>query len=212
MNIDSKESLKDSDFRIKYGMFDTIEENYAFIKSNPSKQRGRDSIMWISPYMEVLRRYASECKHVTEFGINQVNSTYALLAARPDKVVSVDIDLHKRPSKSIPEFDKTNLWLLWALKLAEQEGIVFEAIEGDSSTVDIEPTDLLFIDSKHTGSHLKAELRKHKNLVSKYIIFHDTTLFGSQLMPVIEEFLREGSFEVIEHIKTSPGLMVIKRK
>jgi len=199
-------------FREKYGLFPTIEENYSFIASNPEDQKGRDSIMWIAPYMEILRKYSEECEHITEFGINQVNSTYAFLAAKPKKLVSIDIDLHKRASKSIPEFNRKNLWLLWALKLAMNEGIDFVAIEGDDSKIDIEPTDLLFIDSKHTMGHLKLQLNKHKSLVSKYIIFHDTTLFRKQLMPPILELLREGDFEIVEHVKSSPGLMVIKRK
>lgn len=193
-------------------MLPTIEENYSFIASNPKDQKGRDSIIWIAPYMHILRKYSEECDHITEFGINQVNSTYAFLAVKPKKLVSVDIDLHKRASKSIPEFNRTNLWLVWALELAKNGGIDFVAIEGDDSKIDIEPTDLLFIDSKHTGRHLRLQLNKHKNLVSKYMIFHDTTLFGSELMPPILELLEEGNFEVVEHIKSSPGLMVIKRK
>lgn len=207
-----EELLKDSDFRSRYGMFDSIEENYAFVESNPRNQLGKNSIQWIAPYMSILRKYASECKHVTEFGINQVNSTYALLAARPLKVVSVDIDLHVKPCKSVPEFNKTNLWLIWAMELAKKEGIHFQVIQGDSSSIDVEPTDLLFIDSKHTTSHLRAELKKHKDFVNKYLIFHDTTLFGNELMPAINELLKEETFEVVEHVKTSPGLMVLKRK
>jgi len=210
--LDAINQLKDDKFREKYGMFPTIEENYSFIASNPKNQKGRDSIMWIAPYMEILRKYASECEHITEFGVNQVNSTYAFLAARPKKVVSVDIDLHIRPSKTIPAFRKTNLWLIWAMHLCAEEKVNFVAIQADDAKLDIEPTELLFIDSKHTESHLRAELKKHKDLVSKYIIFHDTTLFGGQLMPPIKELLSEGDFEIVEHIKSEPGLMVIKRK
>jgi len=31
-------------------------------------------------------------------------------------------------------------------------------------------------------------------------------------MPPIKELLSEGDFEIVEHIKSEPGLMVIKRK
>jgi hypothetical protein len=212
MNEEVLENLENPDFRSKYGMYHTIEENYTFIASNPSDQKGRDSIMWIAPYMEVLRKYASECDHVTEFGINQVNSTYAFLAAKPNKLVSVDIDLNRRASQKIREFKGTNLWLVWAKRLADESGIVFETIQYDSAKVDIEPTDLLFIDSKHTNKHLRAELSRHKDKVRKYIIFHDTTLFGGEIMPPIRDLLAEGVFEEVETFKTSPGLMVVKRK
>jgi hypothetical protein len=89
---------------------------------------------------------------------------------------------------------------------------VFETIQYDSAKVDIEPTDLLFIDSKHTNKHLRAELSRHKDKVRKYIIFHDTTLFGGEIMPPIRDLLAEGVFEEVETFKTSPGLMVVKRK
>lgn len=209
---DVAKQLNNANFREKYGMLPTIEENYDFIASNPRDQKGKDSIMWIAHYMETLRKYASECKHVIEFGVNQVNSTYALLAARPKKVVSVDIDLHVKPTKNVPEFRKVNLWLIWAMHLCAEEKVNFVAIQADSVKLDIEPTELLFIDSLHTKAHLRAELTKHKDLVSKYIIFHDTTLFSKQLMPPIQELLDEGDFEVAEHLKDKPGLMVIKRK
>jgi hypothetical protein len=203
--------LEDPSFRQQHGMFSTIAENFSFIASNPKNQRSRDSINWVAPYMKTLRKYGRQCEHITEFGVNQVNSTYAFLASKPKKLVSVDIDLNRRPSQYVPAFKGVNLWLEWAKVLAEREGVIFQPIEADDASIDIETTDLLFIDSKHSENHLRKELNRHKNKVRKYIIFHDTTLFGGQLMPPIQELLSERSFEIVEHIKESPGLMVIRR-
>lgn len=56
-------------FKLKYGLFSTIELNYHFIKSNKKNQRGKDSIHWIAPYMDILLKYSKECDHITEFEI-----------------------------------------------------------------------------------------------------------------------------------------------
>ena len=40
--------------------------------------------------------------------------------------------------------------------------------EGDTAKVTIDPTDLLFIDSLHTGEHLRKELFRHHLKVNKY--------------------------------------------
>jgi len=86
----------------QFGLFPTIEEMYNFIKSNPKDQKGKNSIQWVAHYMETLYNYAKECDHVTEIGINQVNSTWAFLHANPKKgVVSIDIDLNGRPWQSV---------------------------------------------------------------------------------------------------------------
>jgi hypothetical protein len=44
--------------------------------------------------------------------------------------------------------------------------------------IDIEPTEMLFIDTDHHALHLAAELQRHHHRVSKYIVFHDTHTFG----------------------------------
>jgi hypothetical protein len=59
---------------------------------------------------------------------------------------------------------------------AKNAGIDYQFIQGDSAKVDIEPTDLLFIDTWHIYGHLKRELEKHHSVVKKYIMMHDTTV------------------------------------
>jgi hypothetical protein len=65
--------------------------------------------------------------------------------------------------------------LYYAKELAKGCGINFDFWEADDMTVDIEPTDLLFIDSLHTYCHLTYELEKFSPKVSKYIAMHDTS-------------------------------------
>jgi len=111
-----------------------------------------------------LKKYAEKCDHITELGVRGVVSTWAFLAGKPKKLVSVDIaqcpvDLAKQ--------------------LADKEGIEFEFILMNDLLLDLEETDLLFIDTFHTGPHLKAELKLHADKARKYIIMHDTETFGT---------------------------------
>ena len=48
-------------------------------------------------------------------------------------------------------------------------------IENDTAKVDIAPTDILLIDSLHTGEHLRMELLRNHKKVRKFIVLHDTT-------------------------------------
>lgn len=201
----------------EFGLFPTIEEMYNFIKSNPKDQKGKNSIQWVAHYMETLYHYASQCDHVTEIGINQVNSTWAFLHAKPKNgVVSIDIDLNGRPWQSVDK-DRvgyyTNIWLDWARELASQQSIAFTAVEISSLDYDIanNATDLLFIDGLHTYEQVSQELALYGPHVNKYIIMHDTTLYPT-LSLAAEFFARDSKQWTIEQKLTSnPGLTILKR-
>jgi len=79
-------------------------------------------------------------------------------------VVSVDIDYNDKV-KELEEFCKIN-------------NIDWKFIQGDTRDIDIEETDLLFIDTLHNASMIKAELDRHHMKVKKYIAFHDVITFG----------------------------------
>ena len=46
----------------------------------------------INEHLPTLKRYASECKTVTEMGVRYACSTWAFLEARPEKITCYDID------------------------------------------------------------------------------------------------------------------------
>ena len=56
--------------------------------------------------------------------------------------------------------------------------INYEFIESDVLNINIEQTDLLFIDTLHTYNQLLSELKLHSTKVNKYIILHDTVSYG----------------------------------
>jgi hypothetical protein len=118
----------------------------------------------INEHLPILYRYSKECSHITEFGVRWVSSTWAFLYSNPYKLISYDI------------YRDNNLDDV--VLLSEQYNINFEFKLGDTLKVNIEETDLLFIDTLHTYNQLLLELRRHSKKVSKYIILHDTVTFG----------------------------------
>lgn len=162
----------------------------------------------INDALPVLREFAAKCKHVTEFGIRTAVSTTALLAAQPEVLISYDIHLHLNFLRDLERVKgRTN----------------FQYRQGDSRTITIEPTEMLFIDTCHQYGQLKAELERHTAKVSRYIAFHDTTGYRFQdegdsntakkgLWPAIEEWLAREPFEMCYELPARWGLSVFQRK
>jgi hypothetical protein len=181
-------------------------------------------IVDINEHLPTLREYASHCDHVTEMGTRFAISTFALLMGRPKKVVSIDMNYHffKPFESEINDF-------------ANQCGTPFQFIEADVLKIDIEKTDMLFIDTLHTYNQLSKELRRHEKNVSKWIILHDTITFGQTneefyqngvisdeisnqfvekrgLYTALIDFLEENrNWKIKEHFTNNNGLTIIER-
>jgi len=161
----------------------------------------------INEHLPTLFRYSRLCDHVTEFGVRGANSTYALLRGMPKKMISYDInhiDLNeiKEDVKLVSDFN---------------------FIQANTLEVDIEATNLLFIDTLHNYDQLIAELNRHSSKVENYIILHDTTSYEwtgevysgapkKGLWPAVEEFLNKNPHWIIkERFTNNNGLTILKR-
>jgi hypothetical protein len=181
----------------------------------------------IHEHLPTLRSYASECDHVTEAGVRYVVSTFALMMGKPRRLVSIDIvhpnDMVGGPKDVIKGKDEFAL----ATSFAHENGVDFEFVLGSTLTIDLEPTDLLFLDTLHQYNQLSAELERHSEKVRKYILLHDTQSFryrdegdmatnqtdkkGLQL--AITEFLESHcEWELHKEYTNNNGLTVLKRK
>lgn len=164
-------------------------------------------ITWsdIHEHLPTLRTYASMSPVVTEMGVREVCSTWALLAALPSKLTCYDTYRHSNVDK--------------VAGLASETNTQFSFIQADVLTVDIEPTDLLFIDTYHVYRQLKAELARHADNVRSWIILHDTETYGETgedggpgLLPAIREFLSTSPMWRLHEVFTNNnGLTVLKR-
>jgi hypothetical protein len=175
----------------------------------------------INEHLPTIKDYSSKCDHVTEMGVRWVVSTYAFMMGRPKTMVSIDLFSVEDSCKmfGLPEISTQSLY-----DLAKQEGIDYKFIVGDTRAIEIEPTDLLFIDTLHNYDQLKKELEIHSDKVRKYIMLHDTTTFefvgevyGDKppvkgLKPAIEEFLQDNpNWRVLEKYTNNNGLTILER-
>jgi hypothetical protein len=151
----------------------------------------------INEHLPILREYADKCESVTEFGVRGCVSTFAFLASNAKKVTSYDI-----LNVEVPEYDK------------------FKFICANDLEIEIEPTDMLFVDTIHSYTQFKQELELHASKVSKFIAAHDTKIFGRDsddgsklgLLDALDEFLAENdNFIICYQTDINNGLTIIER-
>jgi len=175
----------------------------------------------INEHMPAIIKYGSECETITEMGVRGIFSTWGWLACSPKWLKCYD--LHN-PSKWGGDIQSV-------YDTAEAYKIPFTFEEKDVLKIEIDETDLLFIDTWHAYDQLKKELELHSSKVKKYICFHDTTSYeftdenighenswgkpssGKGIWPAIEEFLEENqdTWVLKERFKNNNGFTIIER-
>lgn len=159
-------------------------------------------------HVPTLMRLARQCDHVTELGTRTGVSTTALLYGAPEMVVAYDLFRH--PQIGVLE------------AAAREAGADFTFIQADDRAVEIEETDLLFIDTLHTHEQLTAELRLHGHRARRFVALHDTVTFGHRdetgegpgLWPVIEDYFlgQHKRWKLLDHWTNNNGLTVFMRR
>jgi hypothetical protein len=165
----------------------------------------------INEHFPAIIKYGSQCDHITEMGVRRIVSTWGWLACSPKKLISYDMADPSHWGGNIQDVYDT----------AKAYNIPFEFKLEDVLKVEIEETDLLFLDTAHVYSQVKAELSLHSSKVRKYICFHDTTSYatmgedgveGNGIWRAIEEFLQDNDQWVIEErFVNNNGFTIIKR-
>jgi len=187
----------------------------------------------IFEHLPTLYRYSRECDTILESGVRNCVSSWAfasgLLHSHKEgnkKLLLNDIN------KSDEAAELVNLVnLLPNLKIEEHWISNLE--------LEIEPTDMVFIDTWHVYGQLKRELAKFRNIAKKYIILHDTTVDGEKgetirrgwnaeqqsletgipveeilrgLWAAVEEFLKDNDeWELVHRYKNCNGLTILRR-
>lgn len=125
--------------------------------------------------------------HITELGWG--NSTFAFLRAKPKYLCSYDLfDSH-----SIP-----NVFPVIQAQLAEEDSI-FKYEKSSIDQLEIEETDLLFIDIVHTYDNFVKVLYKYGHIARYFIVIHDVITYGADgelpntkgIWPAICEYIRD---------------------
>jgi hypothetical protein len=175
----------------------------------------------INEHIPAIIKYGSECETITEMGVRGIFSTWGWLACAPKRLICYDF------------YDPSN-WggdIQSVYDTAAAYGLNFEFRIEDVLKIEIDETDLLFIDTWHAYDQLKQELKLHSSKVKKYICFHDTTSYefvdeskghantwegqssGKGIWPAIEEFLNENkeTWTLKERFRNNNGFTIIER-
>jgi len=159
----------------------------------------------INEHVPILRKYAELCEHIVELGVQRGASTRAFLAAKPKTLVSVDF---------IPITDEVRRLRLFV------SDTDWKYIQSDDLKIQIDETDLLFIDTYHAYEQLIQELKLHGNRARKFIILHDTTTWGERghggvkgLNYAIKEFMGlNPHWKIKEEFVNNNGLLILERR
>lgn len=166
-----------------------------------------ENVSDISEHLPILREYASQCDHITEMGVRSIVSTWAFILGNPKKMISYDINNPSEYGSNINHVYNNC------------GNTDFKFIEANTLDIEIEETDLLFLDTLHIYKQLKKELELHSPKTRKYIIMHDTESFGYVgrdggygLRKAIIEFLDDNTNWILhEDFKNNNGLMILKK-
>jgi hypothetical protein len=163
----------------------------------------------INEHLPTLRRYAEQCSHITEMGTRYGNSTIAFMSAYPKKFITYDVTPNDR--------------IEYMEMVAKDANINFEFRNENVEQIEIEETDLLFIDTNHFDLQMENELKLHAHKSRKYLIFHDVVTFwedgqgywkgeGHGLKYAINPFLESHSeWQIAERFDNNNGLLILKR-
>lgn len=148
----------------------------------------------IQSHLPRLRALASQCERVTELGVRHGLSSWALLSGVRDSLISYDIEY-------CPVAEEL-------ASAAQEASKLFSFRRCDTRAVDIEETELLFIDTDHTSEQLSAELSRHKRNVTRWIALHDTETFPSMCVAVLRQLV---GWKIMEHYTECNGLTILER-
>jgi hypothetical protein len=160
----------------------------------------------INQNLPVLRQLADECKTIVEMGVRTGVSTRAFLASDAE-LMSFDV--------------VTNPTVQRLFDAARSQGKQAQYIQADVLKIEIDQTDLLFIDTYHTYEQLTQELALHGNRAKKYLVFHDTYTYGLSgesgtdrkglLTAIIEFVIKNPHWRFRIHRTNNNGLTVLER-
>jgi len=148
---------------------------------------------------DTYSQYASQVDSIVEFGVYTGLSTTAFLSGGVKKLRSYDIT--NEHLSVLPDLESH----------ATANDIDFKFEIGNSLEIEIEETDLLFIDTVHKKKHTLEELRLHADKAKKFIIFHDTTEWPGVFEAAFEFLLNHHEWHIVEHCNRGSGLLVLGR-
>jgi hypothetical protein len=137
----------------------TIAEKYEYYSNN------QDS--YTSVHLPLISELVSECSTVTEIGVKSLGLTWGILNGLKNAQASTNyLSIGTKAPRSINELEL-------AKALANENGIDYTFWKANDLFIQIEPTEILLLDTLQTYCHLTYELETFAKNVGKHIcVFH----------------------------------------
>ena len=186
-----------------------MDEIYEFIRSIP-----RD----LDKHLPALRALAGQCGHVTEI-TKRRESLVGLMAGRPHTAISwlMEKDPLQDRLRDVVRGNERN-------GTGHERGthvLTIHELQGtETAHIRIEPTELLFIDSRHHADRLRAELEPNIDQVSRFLVIRGTGHCGEKAEDGQGPGLFHGirwlmqsrpEWRIIYHTNDEYGLTVLSR-
>ena len=201
----------------------TIAAKYAALSTTASD---------IHEHLPVIRAYVAAAATATEIGVRHGVASWAFAQGAVDRldaglpVTYRAADITKQPE--VAALDAA---------MADCAGVRYSFTEADDLKVEPWHSEVLFIDTWHVYRQLFAELKRWSPYAGRYILLHDTTLFGhtdeehwghggkpveeglytgvapkAGLWPAVEDFLAgDPAWRLRERRENNNGLTVLER-
>lgn len=190
-----------------------LEEKFNYHKSD------KDNDMWY--HFEMLQNVAIDSNVIMELGTRGIISTWAFLyglAGTTERILTVEESrkkLYMGTAKCLWSFDINHPSTYGAdaeetKDIANENFVEWTFKQEDTLKVTLPNCCSIFFDTDHTYKQLSQELKLHGNKARKYLVFHDTMKYATELVPAINEFLEENDEWHILHCEnTCQGLTIL---
>jgi len=185
----------------------SVEEFYQEIRWQQEEAHG----LHYCAMHDAIQKFMKDCRSYKELGTHQGASAAAAMLAdnKPKYMELIDID-HVKYRKTLKAL---------AEPYCKEHGIelvVREADSGGLGSMSSKAVDMLVIDSIHKRPHMEKELQIHGQMVTKYIVAHDTSRAQSSNLVELYECLvnfciDNPSWKVEERGVENVGYTVLKR-
>ena len=190
-----------------------LEEKWQFHVNNKKND--------MHQHFDMLKSICMDSNIVVELGIREVVSTWALmagLAGRPERFVTVNPERNKLVencfhilySYDIVHPKEYGIDIDEIKDIAKENGVDWKFYHVNTLETEIPNCDTIFFDTDHTYEQLSQEIKLHANKAGKFLAFHDTSRYGGELIPAINEFLKENTqWRVLHCENLCQGLTVL---
>lgn len=183
--------------------------HFTIVDTNELYNQVRSKSENIAEHMPTLLRMAWECEHVTCLSVWHDGAFIAICAGQPKSLFAACPNgqpewsiLHEHRMTPAPQ--------------------TFESYPGEPLHAPVKETDMMFISCRHNASYVKKLLERHGNKAKKWLVFHNTVIYGEHsdgvgddqrgLLYGIREWLKDNPhWTVKSHARNCNGLLILTR-